>query len=59
MNEEFSICPLCQQKAVKVKTVFFRELKNGLPSDIETETVIEQECVACGWIASSPVPATS
>lgn len=58
MSEELSICPVCQQKAVKTTTVYFREMKTGLRSNIQTETVIEQECVACGWIASSPVPAS-
>ncbi len=58
MSEELSICPVCQQKAVKTTTVYFREMKIGLRSNIQTETVIEQECVACGWIASSPVPAS-
>lgn len=59
MSEEFSICPACQQKTVKSATVYLRELKNGLSSDIQTETVIEQECMVCGWMSSTPVPATS
>jgi hypothetical protein len=59
MSEVLSICPVCQQKMVKTSTVYFRELKAGVATTIETETVIEQECMACGWIASSPVPATS
>lgn len=48
-------CPRCGEQSVRSKTVFFRELNANMQQMGKTETVLEQECMSCGWMASEPM----
>lgn len=47
-------CPRCGEQTVRSKTVFFREV-NANMKQMGTETVLEQECLSCGWMTSEPI----
>lgn len=47
-------CPRCGEQSVRSKTVFFQEINANMKQVGKTETVLEKECLQCGWIASEP-----